>query len=207
LYSPTHLGQMKLTLPSRPLFSLLRLDNQTYATIANASVTHLNTYRGGVYQQTTSGVAITNQDCYELDSDVIAPFFLRRFLCSSSTSASSSLTSGLTGLLLRLRLRVQDVSLTPRSFVFLEERLSSFPLLLFASPRLFCSGSDGYIAWFVGSFASLSFSPAETYPIFPLSGSTMISSRGSTGREAWDLDRRLMSVFAISPPNRCTSFS
>jgi hypothetical protein len=119
LYSPTHLGQMKLTLPSRPLFSLLRLDNQTYATIANASVTHLNTYRGGVYQQTTSGVAITNQDCYELDSDVIAPFFLRRFLCSSSTSASSSLTSGLTGLLLRLRKFDPSILRLPRRTAFL----------------------------------------------------------------------------------------
>ncbi|KAF9555288.1 beta-glucan synthesis-associated protein SKN1 [Agrocybe pediades] len=28
--------------------------------------TQLNTYKGGVYQQTTSGLALTNQDCYEL---------------------------------------------------------------------------------------------------------------------------------------------
>jgi beta-glucan synthesis-associated protein KRE6 len=33
------------------------------------SVTHLNTYKGGVFQETTSGVADTNQDCYEIAQD------------------------------------------------------------------------------------------------------------------------------------------
>lgn len=38
-------------------------------TITDTKGTKLNTYQGGVYQQTSSGVAITNQDCYEVDSN------------------------------------------------------------------------------------------------------------------------------------------
>ncbi|KAF7974426.1 hypothetical protein HWV62_12296 [Athelia sp. TMB] len=34
--------------------------------IYNSSVTQLNTYIGGAYQQTTSGLSVTNQSCYEL---------------------------------------------------------------------------------------------------------------------------------------------
>ncbi|KAL5495092.1 hypothetical protein ACEPAI_554 [Sanghuangporus weigelae] len=34
--------------------------------ITDPEVTELNTYTGGVYQQATSGVSLTNQDCYEL---------------------------------------------------------------------------------------------------------------------------------------------
>ncbi|KAL5519142.1 hypothetical protein ACEPAH_825 [Sanghuangporus vaninii] len=34
--------------------------------ITDPQVTELNTYTGGVYQQATSGVSLTNQDCYEL---------------------------------------------------------------------------------------------------------------------------------------------
>ncbi|KAF8127642.1 glycoside hydrolase family 16 protein [Boletus edulis] len=35
--------------------------------IYDPNITVLNPYVGGVYQQTTSGLTITNQDCYELD--------------------------------------------------------------------------------------------------------------------------------------------
>lgn len=36
--------------------------------ISNPAVTELNGYKGGVYQQTTSGLSMTNQNCYELES-------------------------------------------------------------------------------------------------------------------------------------------
>ena len=34
--------------------------------IDDPDVTILNPYRGGIFQQTTSGLAVTNQTCYEL---------------------------------------------------------------------------------------------------------------------------------------------
>lgn len=43
-------------------------DNVTYAEIYEPSTTVLNEYRGGVYQQTTSALSTTNQDCYELNT-------------------------------------------------------------------------------------------------------------------------------------------
>ncbi|KAF8891507.1 glycoside hydrolase family 16 protein [Mucidula mucida] len=36
--------------------------------IYDDDVTHLNLYKGGAFQQATSGVSITNQECYELES-------------------------------------------------------------------------------------------------------------------------------------------
>ncbi|KAK7444002.1 hypothetical protein VKT23_015399 [Stygiomarasmius scandens] len=42
--------------------------------IYNETVTQLNEYKGGVYQQATSGIAITNQDCYELNTGCFATY-------------------------------------------------------------------------------------------------------------------------------------
>ncbi|KAI9463509.1 glycoside hydrolase family 16 protein [Russula earlei] len=42
--------------------------------IANPTVTSLNTYIGGAFQQTTSGLAFTNSDCYELESGCFAVY-------------------------------------------------------------------------------------------------------------------------------------
>ncbi|KAL4266529.1 SKN1/KRE6 family protein [Pleurotus pulmonarius] len=36
--------------------------------------THLNTYKGGVWQQCTSGLSVTNQDCYELEGGCFAVY-------------------------------------------------------------------------------------------------------------------------------------
>lgn len=36
--------------------------------IYDPTITVLNSYHGGVYQETTSGLSLTNQDCYELDT-------------------------------------------------------------------------------------------------------------------------------------------
>ncbi|KAF8650091.1 hypothetical protein AX16_005417 [Volvariella volvacea WC 439] len=44
----------------------LRIDDPT--------TTHLNEYHGGVYQQTTSGLAFTNQACYELNGQCFATY-------------------------------------------------------------------------------------------------------------------------------------
>jgi beta-glucan synthesis-associated protein KRE6 len=43
-------------------------DNATYATIYNSTATQLNAYRGSVYQQASSAISNTNQNCYEGNS-------------------------------------------------------------------------------------------------------------------------------------------
>jgi len=42
--------------------------------IPNSSITQLNPYAGGVFQQATSGVTTTNQSCYELSSQCFATY-------------------------------------------------------------------------------------------------------------------------------------
>jgi beta-glucanase (GH16 family) len=42
--------------------------DESYATVYDPTMTKVNEYIGGVYQQTTSGLSITNQDCYELNT-------------------------------------------------------------------------------------------------------------------------------------------
>ncbi|KAH0838181.1 glycoside hydrolase family 16 protein [Lanmaoa asiatica] len=42
--------------------------------IPNPSITQLNSYTGGVFQQATSGVTISNQSCYELTSGCFATY-------------------------------------------------------------------------------------------------------------------------------------
>jgi len=43
--------------------------------IVNDSVSSLNTYQGGVYQQSSSVVSTTNQQCYEHTIDGSEPCF------------------------------------------------------------------------------------------------------------------------------------
>ncbi|KXN90403.1 Beta-glucan synthesis-associated protein KRE6 [Leucoagaricus sp. SymC.cos] len=43
------------------------LNNSNNLIIYDTQNTVLNSYHGGVYQQTTSGLSVTNQDCYELE--------------------------------------------------------------------------------------------------------------------------------------------
>ncbi|KAF5353241.1 hypothetical protein D9756_007896 [Leucocoprinus leucothites] len=43
------------------------LNNSDNLIIYDPQDTELNAYHGGVYQQTTSGLSVTNQDCYELN--------------------------------------------------------------------------------------------------------------------------------------------
>lgn len=42
-------------------------NNATYAEIYDPTVSHLNLYRGSVYQQAASVISTTNQDCYEFN--------------------------------------------------------------------------------------------------------------------------------------------
>lgn len=65
----TRIGEVSLSsqwAPFNPGYNWL---NETHMIIEDDSVTHLNTYKGGVFQETTSGVADTNQDCYETAQD------------------------------------------------------------------------------------------------------------------------------------------
>jgi hypothetical protein len=39
------------------------INNSATFNIVDDDVTHLNTYQGGHYQQATSGIALTDQDC------------------------------------------------------------------------------------------------------------------------------------------------
>ncbi|CED82818.1 Concanavalin A-like lectin/glucanase, subgroup [Phaffia rhodozyma] len=52
--------------PYNPQYDWL---NESHMIIEDESITHLNSYKGGPYQQTISGVSTTNQDCYETDTD------------------------------------------------------------------------------------------------------------------------------------------
>lgn len=47
-----------------PFDAFYSWNNATYLTIEDPTISELNTYRGSVYQQTTSIVSKTNQDCY-----------------------------------------------------------------------------------------------------------------------------------------------
>lgn len=42
--------------------------------IYDEEITHLNEYKGGAFQQATSGVSVTNQDCYELETGCFAVY-------------------------------------------------------------------------------------------------------------------------------------
>lgn len=57
-----HVSQSAQWAPYNPYYQWINT-TETFK-IYNHSVTELNTYQGGVYQQATSGVAITDQNCY-----------------------------------------------------------------------------------------------------------------------------------------------
>ncbi|KAF8976990.1 beta-glucan synthesis-associated [Cyathus striatus] len=50
------------------------LNNSDTVIFYDEEVTHLNSYAGGAYQQTTSGLAITNQSCYELSGGCFSTY-------------------------------------------------------------------------------------------------------------------------------------
>ena len=41
-------------------------NSSDHMSITDPEITHINSYQGAVYQQATSCVAVTNQECYEL---------------------------------------------------------------------------------------------------------------------------------------------
>ncbi|KAG8827745.1 beta-glucan synthesis-associated protein [Serendipita sp. 401] len=51
-----------------PFDAFYSWNNQSYAEIYDHSVSELNLYRGSVYQQASSVISYTNQDCYELNT-------------------------------------------------------------------------------------------------------------------------------------------
>lgn len=57
-----HVSQSAQWAPFNPYYYWIN-DSSTYE-IYNPDVTQFNTYLGGVYQQATSGVVMTDQNCY-----------------------------------------------------------------------------------------------------------------------------------------------
>ncbi|KAL7415902.1 glycoside hydrolase family 16 protein [Mrakia frigida] len=64
----SRIGEVSLSVQWAPFNPRYEWLNATYMDIVDPELAYLNTYQGGVYQQSGSVIGITNQDCYETTS-------------------------------------------------------------------------------------------------------------------------------------------
>jgi beta-glucanase (GH16 family) len=58
-------GEVSLSAQWAPFDAYYEWNNVTYSTVEDPAKAYLNTYKGGPFQQTSSYVGITNQECYQ----------------------------------------------------------------------------------------------------------------------------------------------